>query len=455
MAPDTPRNPHRRPLRRHRRWPLCAARNLPTALRWAAVRRSRRAHLSASGRDARPEDDVLWQLLLTSPAEEICHLGIASPSIRSVAVDPAFIAAHRACHPEETLVVGARRTTDGVDVLFIDLSSGRLLHRVSATGGFHAPVPTKLDLLCFAEKPGSDRAFVMDPATGVEHDLPVELAPESRSHEMKPLRNYDTVFVFGRVGGAGSYKVLRVVTDDEVQLFEVLTLDSRKGPTPWRAVEGLPAGRVPPCPVLTTVDIDGVVYLLVVHRHGVEPSIGRFDLETEKWMPSLHGPLTSHPDLDDIRDKPHPVFPMHGTVHKDVSLAKVGDFLVVAWFTCLQYGTRVEDYLLDLWYLLDSETSLWERKYRIGLDMKIPGGFCSMVYLSSVLRDGTLLLCSYISEGWPSRKVRAGSEEKHSKQQILLVYDPETDTCAPKLRGVTDVSHLGVFPGSLLSIQDG
>jgi hypothetical protein len=47
------------------------------------------------------------------------------------------------------------------------------------------------------------------------------------------------MFVLGRVD-TEVYKVLRILTDDRrhVRLFEVPTLDNR-GPTPWRAVEGI------------------------------------------------------------------------------------------------------------------------------------------------------------------------------------------------------------------------
>ena len=206
------------------------------------------------------------------------------------------------------------------------------------------------------------------------------------------------------------YKVLRILTDADrrhVQLFEVLTLDNR-GLTPWRAVEGI-SGHVETNTTASNMVIRGVVHLVAVESGGVENDcIARFNLKTEEWMPSLRGPITSHPDLNDIG--------IHSVLEK-YSLAEVNGSLVVARFTFQQYTVKFEDFFLDLWYLGDSENCQWERKYRIDVDIGIPGWFCTIAYLSSALQDGRFLLCLGM--------VAQDSEELNIKQ-ILVGYNPET-----------------------------
>jgi len=119
--------------------------------------------------------------------------------------------------------------------------------------------------------------------------------------------------------------------------------------------------------------------------------------------------------------------------------------LVVARFTFQQYTVKFEDFFLDLWYLGDSENCQWERKYRIDLDMGIPGWFCCFAYLSSALQDGRFLLrlCN----------VEEDLEELNF-EQILVGYNPETATLDSKSLDVTVVGHNGVYTGSLLSVRN-
>jgi len=254
------------------------------------------------------------------------------------------------------------------------------------------------------------------------------------------------MFVLGIVD-TEVYKVLRILTDDcrHVQLFEVLTLDNR-GPTPWGAVEGI-SGHVDTNSVVgTNVVIRGVVH--VINRGGVDKDcitrggvdkdcITRFNLKTQKWMPSLRGPITSHPDLDDIG--------IHDRVVENYSLAEVNGSLVIGRFTFQQYTVKYEDFFLDLWFLVGSENCQWERKYRIDVDIGIPGWFCTIAYLSSALQDGRFLLCLGM--------VAQDSEELNIKQ-ILVGYNPETATLDSESLDVRAVGHTGVYTGSLLSVRN-
>ena len=269
------------------------------------------------------------------------------------------------------------------------------------------------------------------------HALPRNMAAETKSHG-RPLREYSAMFVLGIVD-TEVYKVLRILTDADrrhVQLFEVLTLDNR-GLTPWRAVEGI-SGHVETNTTASNMVIRGVVHLVAVESGGVENDcIARFNLKTEEWMPSLRGPITSHPDLDDIG--------IHDRVVENYSLAEVNGSLVVGRFTFQQYTVKYEDFFLDLWYLVGSENCQWERKYRIVLDMGIPGWFCCFAYLSSALQDGRFLLCLGM--------VAQDSEELNIKQ-ILVGYNPETATLDSESLDVRAVGHTGVYTGSLLSVRN-
>jgi len=274
--------------------------------------------------------DVLWQILLRFPATELCRLRAVCRSWRSIASDPAFIAAHKARH-RETLVVGSIPAPHGLDVLLIDLQ-GKVLKRIHVNGCSSMEVRTNLNLVCATEHRGSGCASVNDPATGVTHALPRNMAAETKSHG-RPLREYSAMFVLGIVD-TEVYKVPRILTDADrrhVQLFEVLTLDNR-GLTPWRAVEGI-SGHVETNTTASNVVIRGVVHLVAVESGGVENDcIARFNLKTEEWMPSLRGPITSHPDLNDIG--------IHSVLEK-YSLAEVNGSLVVARFTFQQYTVKV------------------------------------------------------------------------------------------------------------------
>jgi len=165
---------------------------------------------------------VLWQILLRFPATELCRLRAVCRSWRSITSDPAFIAAHKARH-RETLVVGSIPAAHGLDVLLIDLQ-GKVLKRIHVNGCSSMEVRTNLNFVCATEHRGSGCASVNDPATGVTHALPRNMAAETKSHG-RPLREYSAMFVLGIVD-TEVYKVLRILTDDcrHVQLFEVLRL---------------------------------------------------------------------------------------------------------------------------------------------------------------------------------------------------------------------------------------
>ncbi|KAL6880050.1 hypothetical protein ACP4OV_011615 [Aristida adscensionis] len=352
--------------------------------------------------------------------------------------DPTFVAAHRARHPEPLIVVGL---VSGEEILVMDLSAN-ILKRIRITG-FEMVLPTNLDIVYAVKDHNSHSdAIVINAATGVVHALPKNLAADSQLYG-KPLYDYSASFVFGRVA-TGEYKVLRILSDVErpFQILEVLTLDSN-GPMQWRAKQSLPI-CVQTYPIYRVV-IKGVVYFLEEDRLDLGlNNVARFDLETEKWIPSLRGPLSR--DLSED----HPLAHHSCVCHEFASLAQLNDFLVVAqyryhldynYIELLPGGT-----FLDLWYPVDMENCLWERKYRIDLTMIQD---CSMAYPSLILDDGGLLLCLSVA-----KKIFRQQYSGYSVK-VLRRYDPETKTLTHDLFDNMDISDFGLCTGSLLGVRNG
>ncbi|CAD6250432.1 unnamed protein product [Miscanthus lutarioriparius] len=173
--------------------------------------------------------------------------------------------------------------------------------------------------------------------------------------------------------------------------YYVCTLSGGGGRPRWRAVQGPPDTF---CQTRGTgVAIGGVVYLLIAAVYfGVRnknPDVQRdwiysFDLETEKWLPNIKGP------------------PQQGFVFIDnpaappkflrFSLANLNGSLVIV------HGPSPETNM-DLWFLMDSEKSLWVKQYSmVQLTMeRLPGYFQPLV----VLDDGTIVVittCATVAE---------------------------------------------------------
>ncbi|KAF0907013.1 hypothetical protein E2562_014634 [Oryza meyeriana var. granulata] len=163
------------------------------------------------------------------------------------------------------------------------------------------------DLACVV---GTDmRARVLHPVTGVTAALPHDLADQNKPWEGWRLEEmyHAFTYAFGRVSSTGEYKVLRVVRlspdQRDEQLVEVLALDRLAGAgARWRGMQNPPSHLTGASNADMAV-VAGVVHFLVVQTHlpfeqdynaNTHPgSIASFDLDTEQWMPLLHGPLHS------------------------------------------------------------------------------------------------------------------------------------------------------------------
>jgi len=240
------------------------------------------------------------------------------------------------------------------------------------------------------------------------------------------------IHLFGQVASTGEYKALRKVTRSHLGeygfLYEVCTLLGGAGGRPrWRAVEGPPDTF---CQTRATgVAIGGVVYLLIAAVYFAVRSknpaavqrdwVYSFDLETEKWLPNIKGP----PQQAGFFFIDDPAVPPNGV---RFSLANLNGSLVVV------HGPSPETNM-DLWFLMDSEKSLWVKKYSIRLTMeRLPGYFQPLV----VLDDGRIVVVSTCST---------------TGLQSLEIHDPRT-------KSFLAVAEMGrccacsVYTGNLLSL---
>ncbi|KAG8100389.1 hypothetical protein GUJ93_ZPchr0013g35378 [Zizania palustris] len=391
--------------------------------------------------------DVLFEVLLRLTAKDLCRLRAVCRTWSALTFDPTFVAAHATRHPGPLLVGGVLdfQSFPSVDILLMDLS-GNVVKRIRHAGT-HLVLPTHHDLLCVTEA-YSCKASLLNPVTGAVCALPETL---SRIHaRRRVLSDFDGSFYYGR-DSSGVCKVLRSLTDYNQRLeqfFEVLTLNA-SSPMQWWEADSLPMFvRTEPT---SSAIVKGVVYFLLDGRANGpnDPPeleidlLARFDLKTEEWLPFLRGPVSCHPELseiDDILNEPYVL-----VVDEHLALSELNDVLVVAQHTGFRSTTR--DSFLDLWYLVDSEKCLWERKYRFDLELSIheDGCYFAKAHASLILDDGRILICIYVGSNFPGQYTR----------RVVRLYDPETQTLSSDLVDVRNVHSIGFYKGSLLSLQNG
>jgi hypothetical protein len=177
------------------------------------------------------------------------------------------------------------------------------------------------------------------------------------------------------------------------------------------------------------VAIGGVVYLLIAAVYfavtSKNPVVQRdwmysFDLETEKWLPNIKGPPQQGFFFIDS-----PAVPPKFYCGVRFSLANLNGSLVIV------HGPSPETNM-DLWFLMDSEKSLWVKQYSIQLTMeRLPGYFQPLV----VLDDERIVLITTCATGL----------------QTLEIHDPRT-------KSFSTVAEMGrccafsVYTGNLLSL---
>ncbi|RCV10302.1 hypothetical protein SETIT_2G101700v2 [Setaria italica] len=388
--------------------------------------RAMRARADASA-DRLPRD-ALSDALLRLPAREICRLRAVCRPWRALTSDPAFVRAHAAAHPGPLFV--AKFRDDPAHVYVID-AGGTVLKRVAgADGGVHV-LRTRLDLACLATD--WNRCRVLNPATGALQVLPQSSAPQHKNRVN--LSNPYTFFALGLVASTGEYKVFRMFNRlgfllGGEQLFEVLTINDSSGAADscWRAM---------PMPSLfieaSTGGVVGSVVYFFVNR-GYNPVtlysdagarsdyILSFDLEREEWRSGLAGPIGEEIDSgEDFQSKRY-----------RFALAELKGSLV------LVYKRRQKSiFVMDLWFLMDFENGLWEKKYTLRTRVIAPtGDNLKHVIPILVLNDGRIVIHA-------------------APTGVLIIWnksDPRVNNFVTLVEG-RPLDSVGVYTGSLLSLQ--
>ncbi|KAF8737277.1 hypothetical protein HU200_014174 [Digitaria exilis] len=159
---------------------------------------------AAAANDGALPTDVLRDVLLCLPADELCRLRLVCRSWRSLTSDPIFAKAHSSRH--NPLVVGLR-SNDGRpghhEVQFLDPSSGRIVKTIPllrlCEGDQDHHLSTHHCLVYHSEGCRTGITCVINPATG----------SFTTDHE----NNSDSMWytsVFGWVPSTGEYKALRI-----------------------------------------------------------------------------------------------------------------------------------------------------------------------------------------------------------------------------------------------------
>ncbi|KAF8735765.1 hypothetical protein HU200_014442 [Digitaria exilis] len=288
--------------------------------------------------------DLLYEVLLRLPANELCRLRLACRSWRSLTSDPGFAKAHASRHP----IVACIHDDDGHDleVRFLDLSSNIVIKRIPLQYRSYN-LSVQLDLVCVTPFSGKEQCSTLNPATSEA----TAMTGGTHGFETGPC-------VLGYISSTGEYKVLRIHTyttrDDGETTFhlkqacEVMTLGDGRGGGTWRAR---------PCPPVLvspqsgqSVVVSGVAYFLLSQLDiNCDPTefkpdtIACFDMATEEWrQETLRGPINS--DLITAVDKKL-MLDLHYT---NLELAVLDGCLVL-----VQHG--FQDCTIDLWFLVDMD----------------------------------------------------------------------------------------------------
>lgn len=271
----------------------------------------KRRALAASNIGALPLDS-LYEILLRLPAKLLCRLRTVCRLWRSILSDPKFAAVHATRHPGPLIIAAV---DEGPDVLIniMDLS-GQILKQVRCVPGQRV-VSMVLDLVCLKKIDSSNSRYrcchwyfgnvrylpdqLLNPATGAVYQIPDSFAEEHG--DVASYLHSEPRYLFGQVSSTGEYKVFRklfyfCLKFAGRQLFQVCTVNGSSH-TGWRAVAPLEQGIH--FGIFTSVVINGVIYSLYFYLHHYitnddrvteEDLIITFDLETEKWGPSMRGP---------------------------------------------------------------------------------------------------------------------------------------------------------------------
>nr|TKW30996.1 hypothetical protein SEVIR_2G076300v2 [Setaria viridis] len=366
------------------------------------LRRRKKTALALDNDGVLPAD-VLYEVLLRLPADELCRLRLVCRSWRSLTSDPGFARAHASRHPLLAGVHIACRTDDEIRV--VDLFSGDIVRRIVPTVHPRYGMNSQLDLVCVSGRRTHEPSSVLNLATG---EVVATFHP--KSHWIN--KDMMSPFLLGHIPSTGELKVFYTHWCGEggghgglVQTCCIKTLIGDGGSRRWRVTSS-------PLAVLGSdlrdrVVIGGVAYILFSqnfnetndHNEDLEPDdMAVFDMAAEEWRPApLRGPLSSCLAGDDERC-------VHHQHRHEILLAMVDDCLVTVHNNdCYQYCS------MDLWFLVDMDVDkgLWTKRFSIHCTTLCKGYKCHSPYPLLLLDDGRIVIWEDVIK-------------------VLRVYDPRT-----------------------------
>ncbi|KAF8776534.1 hypothetical protein HU200_003249 [Digitaria exilis] len=354
--------------------------------------------------------DILPEVLLRLPADELCRLRLVCRSWRSLTSNKLFAKEHSSCHR----YVLALHSMEPHEIHVLDMH-GNIVKKIRlATGYGDVDRSSQLDLVPIIGSSSSSPTQVLDLATGAA--VVLRGVSDVITSCQKARGPTFPRYLLGQVSSTREYKMLCVVHSyaqgyvSLVQSCHVMTL----GDTTW---------RVAPQPPITLasvswkmVGVDGVAFFLgSEHCVGIEvDSVAMFDFGTEEWRPNtLIGPLTSLVDSTG-----HHNLIYHGN---RLHLSQLRGCLVMV-------HKNDQDSSTDLWFLEDINKSLWTKRYSMPWPpyWKLPG----FIYPKLVLQNGKIVVWMPIA-------------------RILRAYDPRTSTWTD-MATLKDYCRVCVHNGSLL-----
>ncbi|CAL5093692.1 unnamed protein product [Urochloa decumbens] len=376
----------------------------------------------SNGAPAALPADALFEVLLRLPAKDLCRLRAVCRSWRALTYDPHFAAEHKSRHADPLFAFTFRDRDSGDRGVAVVGLSGQVLRRIRISSDCIELLRTHLDRLCVIRKcKPSLAAWVLNPATAVAIALPglqsdefLGICIEHRFHWGSAFtHNCKTVtYAFGQVTSTGYYKVLRISHPDHPQpklCADIITLDgSSQGR--WRRKQNPPRNlKRNEIEIMECLAVNGVVYVFFDYDVMEPTSMAPFDLDTEKWMPTLRGP-------EPLRSAD---FRVYG---RKLALANLNDSLVI-----IDNDVGVS---FDLWFLMDHNRGLWVKKYRLSITQN-----CFYVLPLLILDDGRIVIFERV-------------------ERLLQCYDPTThsltDVLDIKAMGLAESQSIGVYTGSLL-----
>ncbi|VAI40129.1 unnamed protein product [Triticum turgidum subsp. durum] len=350
--------------------------------------------------------DLLYDVLLRLPAETLCRFRAVCRSWRSLLSHADFIAAAR--NPGPLIAVGIKDYLSKNEVTVLDMESGGAVTRVKVANN-DLTYPMSHDrVVCILDPQNRLRLF--DPANGDVVLLPDHAPREGHILIWSPV---------GRAASTREHKVLAITTSTSARhepfVCKILTLGL--GDDGWRVTQSPSLMLVGDVAV-----INGVAYFLssyAYHQTMVYQQIMAFDFNKEVWRSSadsLRGPANC----------------------QCIKLAELEGQLVAC-----QSTNRLTS-SIELWFLMDSDRSLWFKRYTINMPAyQTQTHQPQMCYTAeffqkplAVLDDGRIVI--YMRQ-----------QGCIFKKGILRIYNPRTKTFKDGTL-VPHCNHMSLFTWNLL-----